>query len=380
MGIYLNPGSKGFQRALNSEIYIDKSNLISYTNSVINTEQCFVCVSRPRRFGKSITAEMLASYYSKDIDSAGQFSNLNIAADDTFKKHLNNYNVIFLNMQGFLSRTQDIANMKSLIENYLLRDLIRSYPDIDYFDKNDLIGCLIDVYSYTDIPFIFIIDEWDCIFREYKYDEDAQKSYLDFLRNLLKGQHYVALAYMTGILPIKKYGSHSALNMFNEFSMTNPGPLASYVGFTETEVQKLCKIYHMDYNEIRRWYDGYSFDGIPHIYNPRSVVNAMLMRSYDSFWNKTETFEALRDYIALNYNGLKDTIIELLAGSRKKINTNTFTNDMTTFSSADDVLTLLIHLGYLGYDFKAKEVFIPNSEIASEFCNAITSVGWDIIA
>lgn len=224
--------------------------------------------------------------------------------------------------------------MKQLIERYLLRDLIRAYPDIEYFDRNDLTGCLIDIYSYTNIPFIFIIDEWDCIFWEYECSAAAQKSYLDFLRNLLKRQHYVAPAYMTGILPIKKYGPHSALNMFNEFSMTNPGPLASYVGFTDAEVQNLCSIYHMDHTEIQRWYDGYSFAGAPHIYSPRSVVNAMLMQSYDSFWNKTETFEALRDYIALNYYGLKDTVIELLSGTRKKINTNTFTNDMTSFSSA----------------------------------------------
>lgn len=177
-------------------------------------------------------------------------------------------------------------------------------------------------------------------------------------------------AYMTGILPIKKYGSHSALNMFDEFSMTNPGPLASCVGFTESEVLKLCKKYSMDFDEIRRWYDGYCFEASMHIYSPRSVVSAMLTHSYDNFWNKTETFEALRDYILLNYKGLKDSVIELMAGERVKVNTNTFTNDMTTFSSTDDVLTLMIHLGYLGYMMSTKEVFIPNYEITSEFCNA----------
>lgn len=380
MGIYLNPGNRSFQISLNSKIYVDKSLLISYTNSVINTAQRFVCVSRPRRFGKSVTAEMLAAYYGKDINSHMQFCNLAITGDDTWQDHLNRYNVIFLNMQQFLSRAHDITKMKALIESYLLKDILQAYPAINYFNDTDLTGCLTDVFTATDIPFIFIIDEWDSIFREYKDDTKAQKLYLDFLRSLLKDQPYVALAYMTGILPIKKYGTHSALNMFDEFSMINPGPLASFVGFTDEEVRSLCSFYQMDYDEVKRLYDGYCFDGTTHIYSPRSVVSAMLTHSYDHFWNKTESFEALRDYIILNMKGLRDIITELLIGQRKKINIATFTNDMTTFSSVDDVLTLLIHLGYLGYDFTTKEVFIPNSEVASEFRNAIESAGWDHIS
>lgn len=380
MGIYLNPGNRSFQISLNSKIYIDKSNLISYTNSVINTSQRFICVSRPRRFGKSVTAEMLAAYYGRNIDSDIQFCHLSVARDETYREHLNRYNVIFLNIQQFLSRVHDVTQMVSLIGSYLIKDILLGYPDISYFNASDLTGCLTDIFNETGIPFVFIIDEWDCIFREYKNDTRTQKLYLDFLRSLLKDQPYVALAYMTGILPVKKYGTHSALNMFDEFSMISPGPLASFVGFTDQEVIGLCDAYKMDYNEVKRLYDGYCFEGTTHIYSPRSVVSAMLTHSYDNFWNKTESFEALRDYIVLNFNGLRDIITELLAGERKKINTATFTNDMTSFSSADDVLTLLIHLGYLGYDFKTKEVFIPNSEIASEFCNAIESAGWDKIA
>ena len=380
MGIYLNPGNDRFQLSLNSKIYVDKSNLISYTNSVIRTAQRFVCVSRPRRFGKSVAAEMLAAYYGRDADSSGQFCTLSIAKDLSYQKHLNQYNVFFLNIQQVLSRAKSAAMLAPLAESRLLKDLTRAYPDINYFDKSDLIGCLTDVFSATKIPFVFIIDEWDCIFREYKQDARAQKQYLDFIRSLLKDQPYVALAYMTGILPIKKYGTHSALNMFDEFSMANPGPLAEFAGFTDNEVKALCSAYQMDYREVKRLYDGYCFGGEMHIYSPRSVVSAMLTRSYDNFWNKTETFEALRDYITLNFKGLRDTVTELLAGARKKINTATFSNDMTTFSSADDVLTLLVHLGYLGYDFRAKEVFIPNSEVSAEFCNAVASAGWDTIA
>lgn len=312
-------------------------------------------------------------------ESRDVIKHVKIAKDDSFKTHLNLYNVIFLNMQEFLSKAHNIEKMILQIEKSLLKDLKRVYPDVDYLDEDDLIGVLFDIYEESQIPFVFIIDEWDCIFREKKTDKEAQKVYLDFLRNLLKDKQYVALAYMTGILPIKKYGTHSALNMFDEFSMTNPKQLAEFVGFTESEVKELCCQYGMDFEETKRWYDGYRFENLEHVYSPRSVVSAMLSRSFDSYWNQTETFEALRDYIALNYAGLKDTVIELLAGASKKINTSKFTNDMTTFKSADDVLTLLIHLGYLGYDYTAQEVFIPNSEVASEFYNAVEDTGWETV-
>ena len=377
MGRYLNPGTVLFETALNSQIYVDKSGLISYTNRVLRSEQRYICVSRPRRFGKSMAANMLASYYGRGVDSKSQFEHLRIGEDASFEQQLNQYHVIFLNMQEFLSATHNVEKMIMRIEKNLLKDLKRSYPDVDYMDEDDLISVLYDIHAESGVPFVFIIDEWDCIFRENKNDQQIQKLYLDFLRNLLKDKAYVALAYMTGILPIKKYGTHSALNMFDEFSMTNPKQLAGFVGFTESEVEDLCCQYGMDFEETKRWYDGYRFENLEHVYSPRSVVSAMLSRSFDSYWNQTETFEALRDYIALNYAGLKDTIIELLAGKSKKINTSKFTNDMTTFKSADDVLTLLIHLGYLGYDFAKQEVFIPNSEVASEFYNAVEDAGWE---
>ena len=234
MGRYLNPGNILFETALNSQIYVDKTNLITYTNKVLKSEQRYVCVSRPRRFGKSMAANMLASYYGRGVDSKSQFEHLKISEDASFERHLNQYNVIFLNMQEFLSRTHDIEKMILQIEKSMLKDLKRAYPNVDYLEEDDLINVLYDIHAESKIPFVFIIDEWDCIFREKKGDAHAQKIYLDFLRNLLKDKAYVILAYMTGILPIKKYGSHSALNMFDEFSMTNPKQLAEFVGFTET--------------------------------------------------------------------------------------------------------------------------------------------------
>ena len=210
---------------------------------------------------------------------------------------------------------------------------------------------------------MIIIDEWDCIFREYKNNIDEQRKYLDFLRDLLKDKSYIHLAYMTGILPIKKYGTHSALNMFSEFSMTNPRQLTSYVGFTEDEVNELSERYNISLSDLKEWYDGYHFGENETIYSPKSVVEAVTSGICDTYWNQTETFEALKMYIELNIDGLKDAVISMMSGEKIPVNTATFANDMTTFCTKDDVLTLLIHLGYLGYDFQAKCVYIPNREV-----------------
>ena len=376
MGNYLNPGNDMFYKMVHSEIYVDKTGLIGYCNHVINTMQRYICVSRPRRFGKSMAANMLSAYYSRECDSEKLFEGLEISKESGFKKHLNQYDTIFLNMQEFLSRTGDVDKLIDRIKKLVIRELKAEHPDVDYFDDTDLVESMQDIYREKKIPFVVIIDEWDCIFREYRENHEAQEQYLDFLRDFLKDKAYIHLAYMTGILPIKKYGTHSALNMFDEFSMTNPGPLAEFVGFTEEEVAVLCKQYGRNLSELKEWYDGYHFEKAKSIYSPRSVVTAVLTGICDSYWNRTETFEALRFYIDMNFEGLKDDVLSMLAGERIPVNTGTFSNDMTTFYSEDDVLTLLIHLGYLGYDFSYKEVFIPNSEVRGEYINAVAASQW----
>ena len=380
MGVYLNPGNEKFAKAVQSEIYVDKTGLIEYTNQVINTVQRYVCVSRPRRFGKSMTADMLTAYYGKECDSRELFSGLKISQNAVFAQHLNQYPTIFLNMQEFLSRSKEIGQVIDRVRRMLLRELKNSYPDVDYFDDTDLVESLQDIYAATKQSFVIIIDEWDCVFREYQQDKKAQEEYLDFLRDFLKDKVYVALAYLTGILPIKKYGTHSALNMFDEFTMLDPGPLAEYVGFTEQEVEELCGRYQMDLAEIKNWYDGYSFPGESSVYSPRSVVNAMRFRKIGNYWNQTETFEALQWYIDLNFDGLRDDVLQMMAGKKIPVNTGSFTNDMTTFRTEDDVLTLLIHLGYLAYDDKTKTVKIPNSEIRAEYVNTVSVSDWGSVS
>ena len=376
MGIYLNPGNNKFKRAVNSDIYVDKTGLIKYTNSIVDTLQSCVCVSRPRRFGKSMAADMLTAYYSKGCDSRELFSSLEIAKDESFEEHLNKYDTIFLNMQEFLSRSSNVKELLERVEGKVIRELKKQYPDVELYDENDLAETMQDIFAESECPFIVIIDKWDCIFREFKHDKAAQEIYLDFLRDLLKDKEYIYLAYMTGILPIKKYGTHSALNMFDEFSMIDPGPLAEYVGFTEKEVEALCQKYQMDINEIKNWYDGYSFEEVESVYSPKSVVSCMRLGKLGNYWNQTETFEALQIYIDMNFEGLRDDILSMIAGETVPVNTRCFTNDMTTFRTEDDVLTLLIHLGYLGYRYADKTVFIPNEEIRSEYVSAIAVSDW----
>ena len=383
MGSYLNPGSKGFEESLNSEIYIDKTGLIDKTNALVNTRQKYICISRPRRFGKSMAADMLTAYYDRSVDTASLFDALNIGQTENYKKHLNQYDVLKINMQGFLSSTHSMDEMLEVFQRRMISDLKREYPDVVMDGESSLMFAMKDVYASTGRPFIILVDEWDCLFREYKQDKEAQKKYLDFLRAWLKDQEYVALAYMTGILPIKKYGSHSALNMFSEYSMVNPRDMAEFFGFTEDEVKMLCAKYKRNFEEAQAWYDGYelmTMEGenpkVYAMYSPKSVVDAMLSGLFDNYWNQTETYEALKVYIQMNFDGLKDAIVRMLAGDRVQINTGTFLNDMTTFQNRDDVLTLLVHLGYLSYRWQDKTVSIPNKEVSQEYVNAISTMDW----
>ena len=375
MGLYVNPGNEEFDRATKSKIYVDKTGMISFINQNLNTEHQNICVSRPRRFGKSIAANMLVAYYSRGCNSKELFEKLKIAGDAGFEEHLNKYNVIHLNMQQFLGRTKTIDEMLELLTRKVTRELKREFSDVTYYEE-DLVSVIEEIYSQTHSFFIFIIDEWDCIFRVKGNDTDAQKIYLNFLRDLLKNQPYCVLAYMTGILPIKKYGEHSALNMFDEYSMTNQRELAEFTGFTEQEVQELCPAYDMPYEKMKQWYDGYDLKGIQ-IYNPRSVVMSLLGHDFDSYWTKTETYEALKKYIQMDMYNLKELVTKLIAGSSVAINPDKFQNDMTTFASADDVLTLLVHLGYLTYDFDTRTVHIPNQDVQKEFINCIEDGGWE---
>lgn len=386
MGIYVNPGNEKYKRALRGPIYVDKSGMLEYTNRVLNTESGYICMSRPRRFGKSITAAMIAAYYSKGCDSRELFQKLKISESLGYEGHINNYDVIHVDMNVFRYRrdgekeeTVSAMGAISLFHKEIIEELKEQYPACMTGEAVDLPTALSKINRETGAKFIIIIDEWDTIFREDKTDIKAQKAYIELLRGLFKNdtaKEFLALGYLTGILPVKKYGTESALNNFDEFTMARPGQLAEYVGFTEEEVYELCREYPMDFEEMKRWYDGYSFRKAKHIYSPNSVVKAISYEEFGNYWTSTETYESLKMYINMNFDGLKDAIVGMLSGGRCKVDISTFENDMVSFGSRDDVLTVLIHLGYLAYDSEKREVYIPNEEVRSAFVGAIKKCDW----
>ena len=383
MGIYLNSISSYslYKSEYTRPYFVDKSSLLKELIPLAEQGNAHICITRPRRFGKTVMANMIGAFFSKGVESSDVFDRLQISADKDYRKHLNQHNVIYIDFSKMPGNCKSYMEYITRIEERLKRDLLKVYSEIEIYPEDSLWDILESIFiEYNGQKFIFIFDEWDCIFREYKQDKEAQEIYLDFLRDMLKDKSCIALAYMTGILPIKKYGTHSALNMFDEFSMINPGPLASYVGFTELEVAALCTDYHMDLDEIKAWYNGYSFEKIPSIYNPRSVVSCMRFGKIGNYWNQTETFEALQIYIDMNFEGLKDDVLSMIAGESVPVNTGSFTNDMTTFRTEDDVLTLLIHLGYLSYDYENKTVKIPNNEVREEYVNSVSVSDWGEIS
>lgn len=383
MGLYLNPGNEAF-RQIRRGVYVDKSDLIDFINSTVETPTKLTCFSRPRRFGKSFAAKMLCAYYDKSCDSRELFQRLKISKKKSFEEHLNKYDVIYLDITRFISTTTDVHEIVKSIQLSVIEELKESYSS--YIKKNEeiLANALFAVSSKTGNKFVVIIDEWDALFREAKDDAAIQKEYVQMLRGLFKGgsstDETIAAAYMTGILPIKKYGTESALTDFQEFTMTRPAKLAKYVGFTEAEVKKLCKKYKMDFESMQTWYDGYSFSRIQHVYSPNSVMLAIRNEEFQNYWTASETYESLKKYIEMDFDGLKGAIVKMLGGEATRVKISTFQNDMTSFNSKDDVLTLLIHLGYLAYDSKTHKATIPNLEVADAFGDAVSGEGWAYVA
>ena len=358
MGRFVNPDNSAFQKAVNSEIYVDKTGFLSYTNKVIDTKQAFICNSRPRRFGKSTTADMLAAYYSKGCDSENLFADLAVSDTEDFHKYLNKYDVIHFDVQWFITEN-NISEIVNTIQNNIVEELKKEYPDILDSDVTGLPDAMSIINQETGNRFIVIIDEWDVLIRDEAQNQNIQEAYIGLLRRMFKGiepTKYMALAFLTGILPIKKLKTQSALNNFDEFTMLGSGNMAPYIGFTEEEVKSLAGKYHQNYDKVKRWYDGYLLNNYQ-TYNPQAVVSGMLRGEFKSYWSETASYEAVVPLLNMDFDGLKSSIIEMLSGDSVEVDVTTFQNDMVSFSSRDDVLTYLIHLGYLAYDQNRRRAF-----------------------
>lgn len=387
MGTYFNPGNKAFKKSAEDKIYIDKTGLLNITNRALNSENNCIALSHARRFGKSQAACMIEAYYSKGCDSEKLFSALEISKSPEFKKHLNQYNVIHIDVSSF---SDDYGtNLVKEIKRHLFDDFREIYPEIDYTKSTAAV--LMQVYEKSvtrindeteNISFVIIIDEWDCVIRNYPDKPEFVHEYLRFLHSLFKSTEsktFLALGYITGIIPIKKVKDESALNNFKEYTMISSKAFTKYFGFTEDEVKELCSKYDMNFDSVKTWYNGYLING-EHMYNPNSVIQSITDHSLESYWKDTSAFETINQFITLNFDGLKDNVIKMLSGGRTRVNTGRFKNDLSVIKSKDDALTALIHLGYLGYDSERKNAYIPNYEVATAFQSAIEDGNWNDIA
>ena len=384
MSLYLNKNNDTFNKALKSKIYIDKSMLISKTNENLGTNDCYMCITRPRRFGKTMALSMLNAYYSKGCDSKALFDKLNIAKDKTYLEHLNKHNVIWIDMASLYANIENKDEFVNELKKRILIDLEEKYKNIDL--SNLLLSdSIVEINSKLNERFIFLIDEWDVIFREQENNKKLCDDYIMFLRGLFKSSDVSAcidLVYMTGILPVRRYSTQSTLNMFTEYNMIDSEDLASYVGFTEEEVKELCIKYNRDFNKISQWYNGYKLNDVA-LYNPKSVVEAILKNKCKDYWTQTSAIEAVTDYMNYDHGVLKDTIAKMLGGQKIEVNVSRFDNDLTKVNSSDAALTVLIHLGYLAF-ISGEELgygycYIPNYEIRCEFVNAILDLQWNEI-
>lgn len=381
MGTYIDKGNFDFAVARNTT-YVDKTGLIAVINATLFTEQCRSCVTRSRRFGKSMAANMLCAYYDRSCDSRSLFENLEIAKDPSFEKYLNKFPVIKLDITDFTTRYKNDPAIVDKMQEALKDDIRGAYPGIvaDDFD-GDLMEMLIKINQATEDSFIMVIDEWDAICREFEPGSKVMDAFVNWLRRMFKGGNTLRVfagVYMTGILPIKKYNTESALNNFMEYSMVYPGKMASYLGFTKEEVRNLCVSYDRNFGEIEKWYDGYIIGKEKSMFNPNSVIMSLSQEECRSFWASTGAYDKVATYIDMNFEGLKDDIIYMLAGGRCEVRVTKFSNDMHDVRSKDDVLTVLIHLGYLAYDPSEEECYIPNLEVKMEMENAVELRGWKV--
>lgn len=376
MGNFIDKGNDGFASVRNTN-FVDKSMLIDEVNSVMLTENRYMCVTRARRFGKSVAVKMLNAYYDRSCDSRKLFEGLKICEQPEFGKYLNHFPVLYLDMTDFVTKYRDDVHLVEHMKRDICEELLSVYKDVSMAPNEDLMDLLVNIVEHTGAKFVCLIDEWDALCRE-GY-ENLMDEYVDFLRRLFKGsktEYVFACVYMTGILPIKRYNTQSALNNFEEYTMLSPAQLAPYFGFTENEVAVLCEKEGMDAGQMKLWYDGYELGSEKAMYNPFAVMRALKRKSFSSYWISTTTFENLRLYITMNFDGLKDDIVSALNDIPVKVNSMRFSNDMHKIDCKDDVLTLLCHLGYLSFNDETKCATIPNYEVRQEFETAVSDTGW----
>ncbi len=365
---FLNKNNEKFARFSKTKYFVDKTVFLNKLLEKDDNEK-FICNSRPRRFGKSVTADMLVAYFSKGAESKELFAPLKCVKDHAFLQNMNQYNTIFVDMQAqFTTAQKKKIPPNQYLEKNIVKELHIEYPSF-ISSEETLEESLSTIYYETGSQFVIIFDEWDYPIRELEEDSPDRAIYIDFLRGLFKNsdaKDYIRLAYLTGILPIIRAKGQSAVNNFHEYTMVKAKDFAPYIGFTEGETRSLCEKYQVDFQKVKEWYNGYSLNGTA-IYNPLSVVEAVANNDFDQHWTETGTYSDIRELINMNMDGVLDSILLMLSGEKIPLNTHGCKNDMHTFANKDQVITTLVHLGYIAYDSQTQEAYIPNKEVQKVF-------------
>ena len=368
MAYFLNNDFKNneFELVSKDKFFVDKTRLIEKINSSIGIKDRFVCITRPRRFGKTLNAMMLASYYSKNADFKELFDKLEISKSSSYREHLNKHNVIYMTFNQIPNINCTYEDFIGRYTSFLLKDLKEICPEIEVNEKMLLSDMFDHVYKEQGNGFVFILDEWDYIFNNNLFSENDRKAFLEFLRDLLKDKPYVELAYMTGVLPIAKYSSGSALNMFKEYNMLNDSKYDKYFGFTLSEVENLCKKQNkITFEELKMWYDGYkTYSGLD-VFNPRSVVYALSDGVCQSYWTNTGPMDEISYYIENNVEEIQNDIVQMVSGIPVNIHLEGYSAERINLNTRDEILSAMTVYGFLSYHDET--LTIPNKELRMKF-------------
>ena len=366
--------------------FVDKTLLLTKViDSVEVDRQNYLCITRPRRFGKSVMASMLGAFFGNAVNAEDIFQNLEIASEEVNRKkeyyaaHINKHNVIYIDFSRMPRNCTEYSRYIDRIQDGLNRDLLEAYPEAGVKPDHAVWDNLNMVFEQSGERFIFIMDEWDAVFHKSFIREADQKAYLEFLRDLLKGQAYTEQAYMTGILPIAKYSSGSELNMFLEYDMATKMKFSEYFGFND-EVDRLFHIYknttemcRIDREDLTEWYDGYHTAAGERLYNPRSVVSALTDNQISNYWTSSGPYDEIFYYIRNNITEVRDDIALMVSGEHIEIKLDGYSAVNAELSTKNQIYSAMVVYGLLTYDEEASEVFIPNRELMDKYNELLMS-------
>ncbi|MCD8222064.1 MAG: ATP-binding protein [Clostridiales bacterium] len=380
MGFYLNntKAAELYRNEKKKPYFVDKTKLLAELIPLVREGTAYVAITRPRRFGKTVMANMIGAYFCKADDCSDIFDSLAIAESEFYREHLNRHNVIYIDFSKCTDNCQCYSDYIMDIQEILQDDLREAFPDVRFRTKGSVQEDLDRIFNHTKEKFIFVLDEWDSVFHKDFITEEDRKSYIGFLANLLKDQAYVSLAYMTGILPIAKYSDSSTLNNFDEYTMATDDVYSEYFGFTDCEVDDLYQRYlarepkpNVSREDLEYWYDGYHTPKNKKMYNPRSVVYALRRNMVRNYWTATGSYAAVSDYISGNVDGIKKDIALLVSGESVDVNIQEIAAINMSLNTRDEILSAMVVYGLLNYESRSKTVRIPNKELMDEFAKVI---------